>query len=163
MCAQNHNGVLRKMLPVVAFPFFIVLFVVLLLVLFVAAVWFAISGFLQRLVTNLLRRVRGKSSRLYYVSRDCLIWSHAEARQAAQWAVDQFDLLGAQIEAEWPKVCHELAKEVLHLIENEATSSGQMYDLCRRIRKQAYGIRGIRDLWLLHDWLLERADRMKSA
>ena len=163
MCAQNHNRVLRKMLPVVAFPFFILLFVVLLLVLFVAAVCSAISGFLQWLVTNSLRRVRGKSGGLYCVSRDCLTWSRVEARQAAQRAVDQFDLLGKQIEAEWPKVCHQLTKDVLHLIENEATSSGQMYDLCRRIRKQAYGIRGIQDLWLLHDWLLERADRMKSA
>jgi hypothetical protein len=63
---------------------------------------------------------------------------------------------------EWPQIHNKLAQETLAIIVNESASSKEMYDLCRRIR-EAPKIKGINDIYLLHDWLLERADNARIS
>ena len=88
-------------------------------------------------------------------------WSHGEALTAAKKAVIQYELLVKQTDTECTSINHKLAQEVLVMIEKESASKKGMYDLCRRIR-EAPKIKGVDDVYLLHDWLLERADNAED-
>jgi len=132
--------------------FLIALPVILILVIYVVA-----CGSFQSLWTNSLRRMKGKTPKLYCLSRECIKWPRVEALKAAQQAITQYESLSTKTNSEWAQIYHELAQETLAMIEDESTSSKEMYALCKRIR-EAPAVKGIHDIYLLHDWLLEKAD-----
>lgn len=132
--------------------FLIALPAILILVIYVVA-----CGSFQSLGTNSLRWIKGKTPKLYCLSKECVKWPRREALKAAQQAITQYESLMNKANSGWPQIYHELAQETLAMVEDESASSKEMYDLCRRIR-EAPNIKVPNEIYLLHDWLLERAD-----
>jgi len=140
---------------------FLIVFLIALPVILLFMIYVVAYSLLRPLWINSLRRINGKTPKLYCLSKECMKWSHGEALTAAKKAVIQYELLVKQTDTECTSINHKLAQEVLVMIEKESASKKGMYDLCRRIR-EAPKIKGVDDVYLLHDWLLERADNAED-
>ena len=139
---------------------FFLFFPLLLITIFIFVIY--IYSALVYFKTNLIRWIQGKTPKLSCVSKDCLDWSREEAMEKTKQAIDEMESLTKDVDAEWSKSLDELLKDALVVIENESASKEELYDFCEYIRKQMKGAKGIRIFWEVHDWLLEKADKMNK-
>jgi len=162
----EHN----KLKRIISLPIALILFTVLIPFLVLFILYGFITGTSGWLLTNIGRRITGKTPKLYCRSKECLKWSQSEAKDVVIWYISDLDSLYNEISdkdnnikdtnTDWITTCRELADEMLAVIDRNDASPEEIYTLCTRIRDGIRGIKGVNELEELHDWLLEKADNM---
>ncbi len=145
-------------IKIILSPIVFVVSLLALLVTITLGLFLGISHSVKSFCINFKRRCKGKTPKLYCFSKHYISCSQNEVLETAHHLIDELRNFITQTNYDFINVHCELTEEFLTLINKDSVSKEEMYTLCRRIREVPY-IKGIgTDLYLLHDWLLEKAD-----
>ena len=85
--------------------------------------------------------------------------AHASPLEHAKRAVEKYrKTVEAEPKWDWPKVCLRFSEAAVALAESPQTIVNAVLEACHRFEDKSRGIKGIFDLWFLHDWLLQQVE-----
>lgn len=103
--------------------------------------------------------LRGNRTR-FFKDNDYTRWFDGRTpQQVAMRAIERYQRVSAERPTwQWPHVCLRFAHRAAELVPSSQKHAVEVVEVCREFRMTSRRIKGIFELWALHDWLLDQVE-----